>query len=277
MITKSRGRIVQCIVVCMCVLFQVTGITAFATVPTVATEPSILLATDRGVASAVASTNALTQKQHGFTMVAIERQGDEGFNVIMNMTEYNKLPTSAKTTIMVELLDGIKGSSINSRDRGRLYSFVENSDTSVARFAREFSGDTQADVARGMAFIRPGMYPVSVILGIVVMGGFALIAVQFGIDLLYCISPMTHFVFKRATPNQHGRLYRFITPEAEHAFDDYLTGGTDVSPVTGLMKSRIIPVFIFAVFSAVLVTGNFFTLLGFFMDLVDNAIRVFFP
>lgn len=247
--------------------------------PSEHTEPFIVLPSERGVAAAFTATNDLTQKKYGFTMVVVKADTASGYRVIMNKTEYDKLYQTEKLGVMSAMLDGIKGSNMNTRDKGRLYSFVESSDQSVSRLAKEFSSDTTADLNRGLAFIRPGLHPLSILLGIIILLGFMLIAVQAGIDLLYVASPMTHFLFTRPIEKQTDSKgdTRFITAEAKRAYDNYATGQSTTSPAIALMVARIPQIAIFAIFAAVVVTGNIFTLLGFFMDIVDNVMRVVFP
>lgn len=256
-------------------LFLLTTTTIKAdSIPTEATDPYILLDTSRGVALAVSEANSHTQSEYGFTMVVVSEQTDS-CRVILNMTEYNKLTTSQKTTIMIKLLDGIKSSSMNSRDLGRLYSFVENIDTSVSRIAREFSSNTTADLSNALSFISPGLSPISILLGIIIILGFVLFSLQFGVDLIYCTLPLSHPLFIRKAQSQNGRWVRFASSEAESAYANYTTGATTQTPIVGLVKGRLPSLVIFSIFAAVVLTGKFFVLTGWVMDFVDNALRVF--
>lgn len=244
------------------------------TIPSETRDPYLILESTTGVIAAFANANEYTQGLTGksFTYAVVAKSGNDDI-LLINQTAYNKLSSHERTKVMTYALNGIRSSGINSRQRAKCYSFVENLDTKASRYVTALSEDTTTEVAEGILFLRPGMSIFSKIIGIIITLGMMLLTVQVGIDLIYCVTPLSHTFLDNP---ETGKARVIVSREAEAAYkESELTsagGGRDA--VWGLFRKRMWPIIAFSVFTLLFLTGNIFTVLAWFMDVVDNVINL---
>lgn len=247
--------------------------------PNVDIDPYVVVSTDSNLSSVVQQVNQYSSKEHQFNYLKVDTSKGT-IKVVSNKNEYDKLVSKQKQDLMNKTLELFKKSSYNSRDKSKVFNFIKGTDGTTSRFLGELSADTSADIAFASAFIRPGLSPLSMVLGVLIMLGIMLVPLQFTLDIVYVVIPTSHGLFakpkKSKTYGEGYKSVRFVSKEAYQSYEDYATGASEVTPVIALSIKRVIPTLMFLVVIGVLLTGRLLDITGWLMDFIDNILRVAF-
>ncbi|PHE64366.1 hypothetical protein COF68_05875 [Bacillus toyonensis] len=232
-----------------------------------ASNPYILLDSDKGVDSVVEDANSHSQELE-FKFDILIQDKKEPKKVEINKIEYLKLTAMDKKDLMESTLTAIEKSSMGGRDRSRLYNFIEEQDEGTASAVRTLSTNVSTDFVSANSLVRPFTGPISTFLGLACIIVFFMLAISITVDICFLTIPMFQaFVMRndKARPS-------YISQEA---WDALLISesnlGNGKHNLWGVyFKNRMRTMLIIGITLGYLIAGQVFDLVIFIVDFFQN-------
>lgn len=183
---------------------------------------------------------------------------------------YSKMGVQEKRDYMSNALGYIKESSLNTKNKNKLFNFVADQDSTTTAAIRNLKTDSQADLATASAWYKPFSGPVSIILGLFAI----LIFVFLGLGVVWDISYMTMPFFRMLLVSsqkdgKEGRPWG-VSQEAYVSMmesENASAGGGHFKGYMGpYIKRRAIVMILIGIAIMYMITGQIFDLIGFFVD-----------
>lgn len=234
-----------------------------------ATDPYILLDSNKGVGSLVSDVRTNTKNYADFDILYTASGNTNKLH--LNKSKYNELSAMDKRDVMEIVLTLVNQSNLASRDKSRLYNFIEEQDSATTSVVRALSKDTSTDIGTASSIVRPFTSPLSTFLGVMSILIFFMLAVSITIDVFFLSIPMFQFFLVRDDSSRP----KVISQEAWDALliAESNTGTGDSVSVWGTyFKNRSKTMILVGLTLGYLIAGRVFDLAVFLMDLFERML-----
>lgn len=126
---------------------------------------------------------------------------DKNKTIEFDITYYKSLNYTERRNLMEQMLKSVSDSSMNNKQRSKIYNFISDQDTEISRPIRMMQTNTNLDTVRAGSIIK-GAFPVfNIILGLLVVITFLGVILSTVVDMLYISIP-----FLQSADAQNGRF-----------------------------------------------------------------------
>lgn len=154
-------------------------------------DPEVTLNVSSDTAKgALTVVNSYAKTNYGISnLFSVKKVEAKTCRVTFKKSEYKLLPLEDRQVLMGEVLDTVQSSSLNSRDRNRLYNFLMEQDSATANLFRKMSENTSGDFATAWSWFQKIAPAYRQLLATVALFTCALLGVTVVIDISYITLP----------------------------------------------------------------------------------------
>lgn len=182
--------------------------------------------------------------------------------VKFNNIAYSKYSLKTKNRFMDTALGAVKSSSINTKDKNKLFNFIADQDTTTSTALRTLKTDAQADIASAAAWYKPFSGPISTVLGVIALLTLLSLGITSVIDIAYLVVPVFRMFLDK---DDTGKRPRFVSQEAYGAMQES-ENDSKKDYMLIYLRRRALVMFIVGLAVLYLITGSIFELVGFLFD-----------
>lgn len=231
-------------------------------------DPFIVLDNTQGVSSVVASLNSVSKSVASIDIVDWDSSKRK---ITFFKSKYNLLSESEyKKQIMKGVLEIInKDTSMSSRDRNRLYSFIENEDVATSALVRQLSEDVSGDYATAYTWFKPFSGTVSTVMALLCMVIFICIAFTIIVDLAYLAIP----AFRLFLDKTDNTKPKFISNEAFMSIKEAESDKNVYRSYLALyFKHKTFSMFLLCITLLYLISGKVYVLIAWVLDVLSGIV-----
>lgn len=238
---------------------------------TTAVQPFILLDSTSGIDSAVGNINNQIHKElddatdmtAGWKFMTFDSGNKK---VSLDRATYKTFSLTTRKRVMeiaLENLSAENSGGIGSRDRQRLYTFVENQDTEVSRVLQAVNKDVTADISFAMRVMDYINSPVNQALGILTVLACVFVSLQIAIDVFCMATPPVMYLIM----NKFKTRPAFISPEAYSSYKESMSSQDYKDYFLSYVRKSIPKLIITGICLAYVIAGNVAYIAIFFTNL----------
>lgn len=182
--------------------------------------------------------------------------------VKFNNVRYSKFDLKQKNDFMDKSLSAVKQSSLNTKDKNKLFNFIADQDSTTSTAIRNLKVDAQADIASAAAWYKPFSGGISTLLGVLALATMLFLGITTVIDVAYLAVPMFRIFLDKDDRNERPKL---ISQEAYKVVID--SENETTGSYMGLyLRRRAITMIVVGLAIAYLISGSIFDIIAFFFD-----------
>lgn len=189
-------------------------------------------------------------------------------------TEYAQLDSRGKNNYMRIALGTVRNSDISTVAKNRMFNFIADQDEATSSVVKNLQTDAQADVSTASSWFDATVgRPLSIFLGFVVIVVFVFLSVGLVFDISYIAIPMFR------APMHMGKEDKrpfFLSNEAYSAVEEAENASSDQNSMMLYLKKRFMFIIVVAGILLLLISGQLFSLIGFFIDVLQPFIELFY-
>lgn len=185
--------------------------------------------------------------------------------VAIDRRSYMEMGMNTRKKVMDIALTNLKDTNsvgIGSRDRGRLYSFIEGQDQQVAKVLQAVNSDVTADVSMAMNLLKFFTSPLSTFLGVLCIVISVMILLQMSFDLFCMMTPA--LMYKLITKGDKPRI---MSIEAWTAYKEAFSGTSSSNYMLKYVSKSIPKLLLTGFCMSFIIAGNITYLAMFFANL----------
>lgn len=237
--------------------------------------PFIIVDSDSGISTVVSNINNQIQPDL-YIKDSLTTDVTEGWKflywdanakkVSVDRVTYTSFGLATRKKVMdiaLENLSKERAGGISSRDRARLYSFIEDQDQQVARVLQAVNSEVSADVKRAENIMKFFYSPLNLFLGVLCLLVCIFVGLQIGIDIFCMMTPPLMYVLLK----KYKEAPRFMSSEAWYAYKEAVGGDRYKNYMVTYVKNSIFKVVATGFCLSYIIVGNTVYLALFFANL----------
>lgn len=240
------------------------------------TNPELQLGSSAGVSYFISKVNTFTSTDLGKNsqakpFTAFSQKNIGGSPVIyMNKVGYDKQPVKVKQQVLQVMYKALDDSEITTRDKNRIYNWLESLDQVNSTVAREFSQNTSADLYGAQKVLMPFQSKIGIVLGILTLTIALALTFSFVWDMAFLSIPFFTLLLTRNNDVSLSNRPFLVSQDAVLAYIESNDKGQQALMVW--FKLRMKSSIIIGICLTYLISNQIWQLVSFLVDIVSRFI-----
>lgn len=241
------------------------------------TNPELQLGSSAGVSYFISKVNTFTSTDLGKNsqarpFTAFSQKNIGGSPVIyLNKVGYDKQPVKVKQQVLQVMYKALDDSEITTRDKNRIYNWLESLDQVNSAVAREFSQNTSADLYGAQKVLMPFQSKIGIVLGILTLTIALALTFSFVWDMAFLSIPFFTLLLTRNNDVSLSNRPFLVSQDAVLAYIESNDKGQQALMVW--FKLRMKSSIIIGICLTYLISNQIWQLVSFLVDIVSRFIN----
>ena len=241
------------------------------------TNPELQLGSSAGVSYFISKVNTFTstdlvKNSQAKPFTAFSQKNIGGSPVIyMNKVGYDKQSVKVKQQVLQVMYKALDDSEITTRDKNRIYNWLESLDQVNSAVAREFSQNTSADLYGAQKVLMPFQSKIGIVLGILTLTIALALTFSFVWDMAFLSIPFFTLLLTRNNDVSLSNRPFLVSQDAVLAYIESNDKGQQALMVW--FKLRMKSSIIIGICLTYLISNQIWQLVSFLVDIVSRFIN----